>query len=261
MAHRLTQIRNLDCQQENRPKSDAVASALKSFIAKGHYAPGERLPSERDLAGALSVSRVSVRSALQQLKAQKIVVSRPGGGTFVSTPVSESENPLYELVSDCNENLRDLFLVHTHLDAWGIRRAAERITDEQVSRLRELVREFKSICGDSKRLSKLDAKIHLEIAQTTGSAIYINLSLLTRDVLGRVLLQHRVQIFEDMAHVAQIGRRNWLLIEALADRNPDKAEEIMRDRRAYFGQALDLDLALVDEPSIHSSSARTNLYN
>lgn len=261
MAHRLTQIRNLDCQQENRPKSDAVASALKNFIAKGHYAPGERLPSERDLAGALSVSRVSVRSALQHLKAQKIVISRPGGGTYVSTPVSESENPLFELVSECNENLQDLISIHTHLDAWGVRRAAERITDEQVSRLRELVREFKSICGEPKRLSKMDAQLHLEIAQITGSAIFINLSLLARDVLGRMLIQHRVQIFEDMVHVAQIGRRNWLLVEALADRNSDKAEEIMRDRRAYFVQALDLGLALVDEPNIHSSSARTNLYN
>ena len=260
MAQPLSQFQDLNCQKENRPKSEAVASALKDFIAKGHYAPGEKLPSERDLALALSVSRVSIRSALQQLKAQGLILTKPGGGTFVSRPVSDAENPLFELVTHCSENLRDLFLVHTHLDAWGVRRAAERITSAQIATLRDLVREYKSNGGNPKKLSSLDSKIHLQIAQSTGSAIYINLSLLTRDVLGQVLKHHRVQIFEDLVHVSQIGRKNWLLVEALSDGNPDKAEEIMRDRRAYFGKALDLDLDMSEQPKAAVPIEQINLY-
>ena len=100
MVQRLTKISDIDCRKENRQKPDAVASALKNFIAKGHYAPGQRLPSERDLSATLSVSRVSIRSALQQLRAQGLVISKPGGGTYVSTPVSNEQNPLFELVGN-----------------------------------------------------------------------------------------------------------------------------------------------------------------
>ena len=130
----------------------------------------------------------------------------------------------------------------------------------RIATLRDLVREYKSNGGNPKKLSSLDSKIHLQIAQSTGSAIYINLSLLTRDVLGQVLKHHRVQIFEDLVHVSQIGRKNWLLVEALSDGNPDKAEEIMRDRRAYFGKALDLDLDMSEQPKAAVPIEQINLY-
>ena len=50
--------------------ADWVAEELKRHIASGDLAPGDRLPGERQLSDALSVSRVSIRSALQNLKAQ-----------------------------------------------------------------------------------------------------------------------------------------------------------------------------------------------
>jgi DNA-binding FadR family transcriptional regulator len=241
VAYRLPQLKKLNSHCDDKTKSDVIAAELKTFIANGHYVPGEKLPSERALAESLAISRVSIRSALQLLKAQGLVVSKPGGGgTFVASPVEGASNPLYELVTNCSENLNDLFLVNTHLDAWGIRRAAERITEEQVMQLRELVRDYQTVCGDSKKLSMLDKKIHMEIAQITKSAIYINLTLLTRDVLNQVLETHRIQIFDDLVHAAQIGRRNCLLIEALAEHDPDKAEKIMRERRLYFGRALEM---------------------
>src|SRR5215213_6518866 len=64
----------------------AVAERLITAIAVGTYSPGERLPPERELAERLSVSRVTIRQALQQVGELGLVEARRGrgGGTFVT---------------------------------------------------------------------------------------------------------------------------------------------------------------------------------
>ena len=62
---------------------EQIAERLADYIRSGVLAPGERLPSERDLARTLEVSRASVREALASLALQGVVETRHGAGTFV----------------------------------------------------------------------------------------------------------------------------------------------------------------------------------
>jgi DNA-binding FadR family transcriptional regulator len=75
-------------EQTNRFRAlqryEQVAERLAADIRSGGYAPGERLPSERELARRLEVSRASVREAIGALQVQGVVETRPGAGTFVS---------------------------------------------------------------------------------------------------------------------------------------------------------------------------------
>jgi DNA-binding FadR family transcriptional regulator len=69
---------------------EQIAERLADDIRTGVLAPGERLPSERDLARTLEVSRASVREALASLALQGVVETRHGAGTFVvGLPPSE----------------------------------------------------------------------------------------------------------------------------------------------------------------------------
>ena len=63
---------------------EQIAERLAADIRSGLIAPGERLPSERELARTLEVSRASVREALAALQLQGVVETRKGAGTFVS---------------------------------------------------------------------------------------------------------------------------------------------------------------------------------
>ncbi len=62
---------------------EQVAERLAADIGSGLLVPGARLPSERELARSLDVSRASVREALASLALQGVVETRPGAGTFV----------------------------------------------------------------------------------------------------------------------------------------------------------------------------------
>src|SRR4051812_5929963 len=64
--------------------SEQVAERLAADIRSGLLARGERLPSERDLARTLDVSRASVREAIASLQVQGVVETRPGAGTYVA---------------------------------------------------------------------------------------------------------------------------------------------------------------------------------
>ncbi|WP_189427258.1 GntR family transcriptional regulator [Devosia pacifica] len=72
---------------------------LEDAIANGGIKPGDALPSERDLALRVDVSRVTVRKAVQQLVQDGLLVQRHGSGTFVATPAPRVEQSLSQLTS------------------------------------------------------------------------------------------------------------------------------------------------------------------
>ncbi len=63
---------------------ERIAEQIAAEVRSGALAPGERLPSERDLARRLEVGRSSVREALAALQLDGVVDIRPGAGTFVA---------------------------------------------------------------------------------------------------------------------------------------------------------------------------------
>src|SRR5260370_33351709 len=70
-----------------RTAGERIAERLVTAIALGEFEPGQRLPTERELAATLEVSRTTVREALQRLHAGGYGVTRRGrgGGTFIQT--------------------------------------------------------------------------------------------------------------------------------------------------------------------------------
>lgn len=74
-----------DADQAGREPSlvDTTEQALREWIGPGHHRPGDRLPPEHDLAAMLSVSRGTLRLALERLEHSGEVVRRQGSGTFV----------------------------------------------------------------------------------------------------------------------------------------------------------------------------------
>ena len=72
---------------------EQIAERLAADIRSGLLAPGERLPSERELARSLEVSRASVREAIGALQVQGVVETRAGAGTFVVAAPPTSEIP------------------------------------------------------------------------------------------------------------------------------------------------------------------------
>jgi GntR family transcriptional regulator len=81
------------------PLYKRLAQALTGLIQEGLLKPGTALPGERDLAEALKLGRVTVRTAYRDLMTSGALESRHGSGTFVSSKVERMEQSLWRLSS------------------------------------------------------------------------------------------------------------------------------------------------------------------
>ena len=91
--------RGLRDEAATGPLYKRLAQALTGLIQEGLLKPGAALPAERDLAEALQLGRVTVRTAYRDLLATGTLESRHGSGTFVSQKVERMEQSLWRLSS------------------------------------------------------------------------------------------------------------------------------------------------------------------
>ena len=75
-------------RSDTRPLYMQTTEALIDFLSEGGYRPGDRLPTEKEMADHLGISRATLRVALGYLETRGHIVCRPGLGTFVAAPIS-----------------------------------------------------------------------------------------------------------------------------------------------------------------------------
>jgi len=118
--------------------SDVIAERLTRAIQDGMLQPGDRLPSEQELAREFGVGRTSVREGLQKLRAHGLIESRKGLGAFVAAP--RPADPLADFARWTRGKPRaieELVEGRFALEVMGAALAAVRATPEHVAALTE----------------------------------------------------------------------------------------------------------------------------
>lgn len=234
--------------------ADRIASELLRLISSGELAPGERLPGERQLADMMGVSRVSIRAALQQLKAQGFVNAVQGGGTRITAAADELDSALARLVRSNRDNLHDLAEVRTNLEVWAARRAAERATPEQRAEIDRTFVTMTSKGRPSRMKAEDDLNFHMAIAKASGSAVYLHLLSVLGDVLEQMLAFNRYSLCatpSDDQRFAQQHRAIWSAIKA---RDGDAAAAAMKDHLTTVLSRYEEGAPAADEPAAGSAS-------
>lgn len=102
-------------------RASTIAGILQDNILSGHYAPGDRLPSEADLCAHFKVSRPTLREALGRLTARGLLTARrgAGGGAFVTRPTAEvagdQVSALVGLATRLDQNAHRPFLTEARI--------------------------------------------------------------------------------------------------------------------------------------------------
>jgi DNA-binding FadR family transcriptional regulator len=131
----------------NLSRAEEISDVLREEILTGQYRPGERLPSERDLAGRFAANRGAVREALKKLEQLGIADIQPGGVRVV--PVKEATLEVLShilRVKDIPDPVLvdQMFEVSSALISLSIRTAVEKATPEQIDYLRNLLKKILS---------------------------------------------------------------------------------------------------------------------
>jgi GntR family transcriptional regulator, transcriptional repressor for pyruvate dehydrogenase complex len=207
--------------------AERVADEISRLIATGRLIPGQRLPGERDLALRMGVSRVSIRAALQQLKAQGLVSAVQGGGTRIKSSVVELDRPLTELLRLNRENLHDLAEIRAILEVWAARRAAQRATPEDLDQLDRLLAAMDDTERAEKYKAEDDVRFHMGVARASHSAVYLHLLSVIRDILTPMLEYHRYELFSTAADDRAVNAQHRAVVNAISRGSPEAAAEAM----------------------------------
>jgi GntR family transcriptional repressor for pyruvate dehydrogenase complex len=138
-----------------------IAERLLDLIRADHLRPGDKLPAERELAATMHVSRPVLREALRALSIMKVVEIRQGAGTYVTAlEPQQLVSHLDFVFSKDPVALAKVLETRRVVEVGNARLAAERIADEQLARLAELVEELRAALDDADQFSTLDIAFH-----------------------------------------------------------------------------------------------------
>lgn len=153
---------------------DEAHTQIKQMILNGVWKEGESLPSENKLCGDLGVSRVVVREVLQRLRAEKLIVTRQGVGSFVSNP--NNFEPFTEEGQGSIQLTEQAFL-----DVMEFRRimefpilelAVQRGNQEDFALISQALEGMEQAIGNPEAFSIEDYKFHTAIAKAAHNEMF-----------------------------------------------------------------------------------------
>jgi DNA-binding FadR family transcriptional regulator len=142
-----------------------VSEAILSYIYRNGLKPGDKLPSERQLANEFGIGRNSVRQALCELEEEQTIERLVGKGAFVRKEVSADSIQLKLM----KVNYKDLLEIKINLEQLAIRRAAESATQEQMTNLKTIALRLNEYAEQGIFSIELDRKFHLALLDCGGS--------------------------------------------------------------------------------------------
>lgn len=145
-----------------------VADQLRQLMDSGEYPVGSRLPTERELADTLGISRPTVREALIALEVEGRVKIRVGSGIYVAEPelkqtLSASASPI--------EGPFELLRARAFIECAIVEEAARRATPADVAAIDRVMASMQDCSRPQEAMVALDREFHTTIAGILGNAV------------------------------------------------------------------------------------------
>jgi GntR family transcriptional repressor for pyruvate dehydrogenase complex len=170
----------------HRRLHEDIVQQFHELINRGKLLPGERLPSERDLACQFNVSRSSVREAIRSMELQGLVVSKPGSGTFISELYEDSVCDLVAAaIRTKNKRLSDIFEIRHLLEPAIAGLAAVRASQEELQNMRQILQTQKKQVENGETGVESDTAFHFALALATHNTALVSMVNAIEDILTK----------------------------------------------------------------------------
>lgn len=193
------------------PLRDVVFNTLREAILRGDLVPGERL-MELQLAAKLGVSRTPIREAIRMLEQEGLAITIPRKGAIVAGMTEK--------------DMQDVLEIREALEELSVQVACDKITDEEVAKLRENMENFETSLksGDIKRMAEADVEFHDVIYQATDNPKLINMLNNLREQMYR----YRVEYLKNPSNHEQLLREHEAIYRGIMEKDKDAVTEMIR---------------------------------
>lgn len=146
---------------------EMIMNQIKEIVKSGELKTGDKLPSERDLALKLNVSRTSVREAIRALSTLGLIESKHGEGNYIKSDFEDTLlEPLSIVFMLLGSNNNEVLELRRMMEPQASALAAKNISKEEIKELKKIMNELNK-SRDNKVCAKLDKEFHYIIAKAS----------------------------------------------------------------------------------------------
>ena len=203
--------------------SDRLALRLAALIESGKLAPGDRLPTEQQLASTHGVSRTVVREAVHQLKSRALVASRQGSGVFVAPTPHNLPLVFDPRVLESVDAVVHVVEVRRVLEGEIAALAAERATRSQIATMRRTLKAIDKAVAEGRDGVAEDLAFHRVIGELAGNPQFRLLLGFLEQYLREGMRITRANEARRHDFMQAVQHEHLAMVEAIAARDPAAA--------------------------------------
>ncbi len=227
-------------------KRGELVQQLRKMIAEPGRFPDSKLPSERELAQSLGVSRNLLREAVITLEALGYLEVRERQGTFITAPAADDFVASLRFASLWPEEmLCQLMEMRLVIEVPIAGLAALRRSDEEVKAMRRCIADLEQASlrpdGGASEGAQWDSRLHMLIVNAARNPLLSRLYEGLAATMERYISMSRIILLAIDGWPAKIVAEHEALVEAIAHQDPQGAEEAQRH---HLGSALEALKAL-----------------
>lgn len=212
-----------------RQPSDLIIEQIHELIMKKELAPGERLPSEPDLAKMFGTSRAQVRLAFKKLESYGILETRPQSGTYIAEIGLRILDGLLSNVISMEELFNPGAVSETRLalETELVSLAAGRIEAHELEKVKQAHSHYRERAGEGITDVDDDIYFHLKIAEYSGNPVMRHLLCSITPQMIRLIRDLRENSNADPQRLKETVREHEEIIQALENHDPAAARKAM----------------------------------
>jgi GntR family transcriptional regulator, transcriptional repressor for pyruvate dehydrogenase complex len=196
--------------------SDRLAALLAGQLEQGLLRPGDRLPTEPQLAARHGVSRTVVREAVHQLRSRGLLVSRQGSGVFVAEPPQQRALAFDPQVLDSIDSVVHVVEVRRAIEGEIAALAAQRATRAHVAAMRRALAAVDAAAKAGRDGVDEDLALHRTIAEATGNPQFALLLGFLEQYLRDAMNVTRGNEARDLQFMVAVRAEHKAIVDAIA---------------------------------------------
>lgn len=214
-----------------------VINCLTDAMVNKELKPGDKLPTEPELAAAFGVARTSVREATKILTYMGVLESRRSEGTFVASGFQESmiDPMVYGIILNQGEDFQSLIELRELTEVGILRLAIKKQSREGLELIRQRLEEFESAAareGDVlESVFQADNNFHDAVSALCQNSLVDKINRVVR-MLTYAVRHDTVETMLTTGRTRELIQAHWKIYEVLSQRREEDLEEIIHN--TYF---------------------------
>lgn len=217
---------------KNKRIFDEISTEIKKLIIEGIFKPGDKLPSESEIAKQFNVGRQTVREALRLLELSGFLTVHKGGGggsIITNTIFNTISKSFLDAVQMKNISAADLTVARTEIEKLVICHAVKNATDEDFAVLNENISKGSKKIELGVQAFEENIDFHILLSKTSKNGVFVivveSIMAIVSDFLSRI--PQTLEISN------KVLNEHKCIVDALAERNKERAIELMDEHLRF----------------------------